>query len=312
MHRLRNSTVVVAACTMIALAGCGSTAAGAARPADPNGGSLVVGSTDVAENILVAEIYAAALQAQGFDIERRLDLGSREEVIPSLLNGKTDLVPEYSGDLLGHLDPDTDDTEDPGEAVATDSAAIYRDLVQVIPNGLLVLDPSRAQDQDALVVTEQTADEYDLFSVADLAGHAQDLTLGGSRAFRTSATGPKGLRRLYGLTFADYLTLDSGGPKTVAALREGRIDVANLLTTDPNIAVEGWVVLPDPKGLFPAQNVLPLIRAAKATDPVKNILYAVDTALTTDKLTSMMVQVSIRQRSPADVAAQFLTENGLD
>jgi osmoprotectant transport system substrate-binding protein len=84
-----------------------------------------------------------------------------------------------------------------------------------------------------------------------------------------------------------------------------------VFTTDPHINTEGWVVLPDPQGLFAAQNVLPLIRSDAASDLVQNALYDVSNKLTTDNLTSMMVQVTIKKREPAEVAKEFLTGQGL-
>lgn len=160
-------------------------------------------------------------------------------------------------------------------------------------------------------MTEKTADKYDLFSIGDLRNHAGELKLGGPQEWQTRPDGVKGLKRAYGLNFKEFVTLDAGGPLTIDALKKGDVDAADVFTTDPHIATEGWVVLPDPQGLFAAQNVLPLIRSDAASDLVQNALYDVSTKLTTDNLTSMMVQVTIKKREPAEVATEFLTSQGL-
>ena len=264
--------------------------------------TVTVGSANFAENVLLAEIYAAALEANGVTVQRKLDVGTREELVPQIKAGEIDVVPEYSGALLSYLQP---------EAKASSSADVYRQLVQAVPDGLRVLDQSKAEDKDALVVTEATADKYTLFSIGDLKRVANELTLGGPGEWRTRPDGVKGLKRVYGLDFKRFRVLDAGGPRTIEALKSGEVDAADVFTTDPHINTEGWVVLPDPAGLYAAQNVLPLIRTEQASDPVQNALYDVSTKLTTDNLTSMMVQVTIKERKPAEVAAEFLQTQGL-
>jgi glycine betaine/choline ABC-type transport system substrate-binding protein len=124
------------------------------------GVSLTVGSANFQENVVLAEIYAIALQATGAKVSTKLNIGSREKYIPAMQDGEIDLIPEYSGVLLQYFDKG---------ATATTSAAVYAALTKATPAPLIVLNQSSAQDADAIVVTKATADKYKLVSIADLA-----------------------------------------------------------------------------------------------------------------------------------------------
>src|SRR4051812_42741334 len=127
------------------------------------GVSITVGSANFPENVILADIYADALQAAGAKVTKKLNIGSREKYIPGLQDGSIDLIPEYSGVLLQYFDKN---------ATATSSDAVYADLQKAVPAKLTVLDQSQAQDADAIVVTKKTADQYQLTSIADLAKKA--------------------------------------------------------------------------------------------------------------------------------------------
>jgi osmoprotectant transport system substrate-binding protein len=141
---------------------------------------------------------------------------------------------------------------------------------------------------------------------------ASNLVLGGPPEFQTRADGIPGLEKVYGVTFGDYKKLDAGGPLTINALKNGQIDAADIFTTDPSIAANDFVVLEDPKNLYAAQNVLPLINEAKATDGVKATLNAVSAQLTTDDLIDLNEKVINEQQDPAAVAKAWLADKGLD
>jgi osmoprotectant transport system substrate-binding protein len=130
-------------------------------PATLNKGvSLTVGSANFPENVVLADIFAIALKATGASVKTKLNIGSREKYIPALKDGSIDLIPEYSGVLLQYFDKN---------ATATASADVYAALQKAVPGNLTVLDQSKAEDADAIVVTKKTADKYHLTSIADLA-----------------------------------------------------------------------------------------------------------------------------------------------
>ena len=141
---------------------------------------------------------------------------------------------------------------------------------------------------------------------------ASTLILGGPPEFKTRVDGVPGLQQVYGISFGEFRELDAGGPLTINALKNGQIDAADIFTTDPSIAANGFVVLTDPKNLYAAQNVLPLINTAKATDGVKATLNAVSAKLTTDDLIDLNEKVINEQQDPAAVAKAWLASAGLD
>ncbi|MBT0767408.1 glycine/betaine ABC transporter substrate-binding protein [Kineosporia sp. J2-2] len=305
MNRRKMVVATAFVTSALALTACG----GGSDPLDTSSGdsdtaassdTIVVGSANFSENELLAEIYAGALEAKGVKVEKKLNIGSRETYVPALEDGSIDLLPEYSGNLLSYLDSDT-------EAVSSDD--VYAALPAALPEGLSVLEQSTAEDKDAAVVTKETADKYSLTSIADLKD--KDLVLGGPPEWKTRATGVPGFEKNYGVEFKSFKSLDAGGTLTINALKNGQVDVADVFTTDPNIAAEGWVILEDPKNQFAAQNVVPLINKDKASQTVTDALNAVSAALTTENLTDMMEEVVMDAKEPADVADEFLTENKL-
>ncbi|MEZ0064548.1 osmoprotectant transport system substrate-binding protein [Streptacidiphilus sp. MAP12-20] len=141
---------------------------------------------------------------------------------------------------------------------------------------------------------------------------ASKLILGGSPEFKTRSDGLPGLQRVYGVVFGSYKALDAGGPLTINALKSGQIDAGDIFTTDPSIAANGFVVLQDPKNLYAAQNVLPLINKAKATPGVTAALKAVSDKLDTATLAALDVKVITDKQDPAAVAKGWLAQQGLD
>ena len=194
-------------------------------------------------------------------------------------------------------------------AVSTDE--VYAALQKATPKPLIVLQQSAAQDKDAIVVTKETAAKYNLKSIADLTSVAGNLTLGAPPEFQTRADGIPGLEKVYGVKFKTFKKLDPGGPLTQNALKNGQIDAGDIFTTDPLISKNGWVVLEDPKNLYTAQNVLPLINSEKASDTVKAALDAVSAKLTTEDLIKMNEQVSLEKQNAEDVAQKWLSDAGL-
>ncbi|HXV92611.1 MAG TPA: ABC transporter substrate-binding protein [Pseudonocardia sp.] len=270
---------------------------------DPSGETIIVGSANFTENQILAEIYAQALEAEGVTVERRLNIGSRETYFPGLEDGSIDLIPDYTGVLLQFVNP---------EATETGSDEVYAALPGALPEGLVVLDKAEAENKDAVVVTRETADRLGVTSIADLAPNCGELVFGGPPEFQERPDGIPGIAETYGCTFASYLPLDAGGPLTVAALRDGDVQAANLFTTDPAIEANDFVVLEDPQNNFAAQNVVPLINEAKASDVVREKLNAVQARLTTESLIEINTEAASDTRPPVDVVAKdWLTANGL-
>jgi len=305
MEAVRRWTVLAALALL--LSGCGS--------ANPLGGgaisgdlkSIAVGSADFPESKIIAEIYAQALEANGFTVGRQFGIGSRETYIPAVKDHSIDLIPEYTGNLLQYFDPKT--TAGTPEDV---ELALYRAL----PGDLSILTPSPAADTDTVAVTEATARKWNLKSIADLARHSPAVKFGAPSEFLQRTEGMPGLKAHYGLDVApaNFIAIsDGGGPATVRALVDGTVTAADIFSTAPAIAQEHLVVLDDPRHNFLAANVVPLVASQKMSAPLKTVLDAVSAKLTTADLIELNTAVSGNNGIDPDQAARkWVHDNGFD
>ncbi|NHA67490.1 ABC transporter substrate-binding protein [Phycicoccus flavus] len=304
------TVVALAAASMLGLTACGgnsdplaSDTASASSTGGSGGGSdgpIVVGGANFSESTLLAEIYAGALQAKGIDASTKLNIGAREVYLRALQDNSIQVFPEYTGALALNFDK---------EYSGTDPDEVYAHVQEVLPDDLTVLEKSAAEDNDSINVTKETADANGLKTISDLAKVSGDMTLAAPPEFKKRPQGVPGLEKTYGVTFKSFRPLT--GQAIVQALKNGQADAANIFSTDPAIAANGFVTLEDDKKLFGSQNIVPLVRSDRA-DEVKEALNAVSAKLTTQAIADMLKQTDIDKKDPATVAKQFLADNGLD
>lgn len=269
-----------------------------------DGDPIKVASFGFNESVIVAEIYAQGLEANGYEVERKLNLGNREVVKPALESGEIDLVPEYIGSLAGFLEVEQ----------SADSQATWENARAAFEeSGVTLLQYSPAQDKNAYVVTAETAAEFGLTTVSDLQPVADDLIFGGPPECPERDLCLKGLIDVYGLEFAEFKSLDAAGPITIAALEGGEIDVALLFSTQGIIAEKGWVSLEDDQGLNPAENLVPAIRTEVVEaygDDLVALLESFSEALTTEDLTELNKRADLDQEAPEVLAEEWLISFG--
>lgn len=298
----RRVWVASLAAVALGLTGCAGgndPLAGGDSSATAGGGSdgaIVVGSQAYYSNEIIAEIYAQALEGAGKKVERQFNIGQRDAYMPALESGEVTVFPEYTGNLLQWFDKNAKETE---------SEAVYDALVKAMPDGLSVLEQAPATDQDSYTVTSAFAKEHSLTSIADLAG-VTGITLGGNPELQTRPYGPDGLKSVYGVDVAFSPTADT----TLDELLAGSIQVADVFTADPAIKTEKLVTLEDPKGLFLASHVVPVVNDS-VKDDVAKVLDAVDAKLTTDQLIELNVQSVNDKKSAPDIAKAWLAAEGL-
>ena len=305
MKRMTSAVALIAA-SLLGLTACGSSedplasaSSTGSASASASGGPIVVGGANFSESTLLAEIYAGALKAKGIDATTKPNIGSREIYLRALEDNSVQVFPEYTGALAFNYDK---------AYTGTDPDEVYQHVQQVLPKTLTVLDKSAAEDNDSIVVTKETADKYKLKSIADLKAVANDLTLTAPPEFKGRPQGIPGLEKTYGVTFKSFRPLTGQG--IVQALKNGQADAANIFSTDPAIAANGFVQLEDTEKLFGSQNIVPLVRVDRA-DQVKAALNAVSAKLTTEAVAGMLKQTDIDKKDPKAVAQEFLTANGL-
>ena len=274
-----------------AASGAGSTAGGG------SGGTVVVGSANFPENVLLGSIYSQALKAKGVKVEEKFNIGSREVIYGQLQSGNLTVLPEYNGSLLAYLD---------AKNTAVTTQDVNAALAKALPSSLAVLDSSPAEDKDSLSVAQETADKYNLKSISDLAVKAGEFTIGGPPEFKSRRE--QQFKDVYGLTFKEWKpTADT----TANALKDGSIQVGNVFTTDPKIVQYKLVALSDPKNVFGAQNITPLVNKAGLDATATAALNAVSAKLDTAGLTGLMKRVSVDKEDPSTVAKDWLKANGL-
>ncbi|GAA2156696.1 osmoprotectant transport system substrate-binding protein [Humibacillus xanthopallidus] len=306
MTRTRFLAAGLLLAAVVPLAACGgssdplapaTSAAGATGGSTAAAGSVTVGSADFPEAALLGEIYAQALEAKGMTVKRQFNIGSRETYLKAITGGEVDVLPEYTGSLLNYFDKN---------AKVTAPDEVFAALQKALPQGLSVLDKSAAEDKNSLVVTKDTAGQWSLKAIPDLAAHQAELSIGAPPEFKTRQQGLVGLKSVYNIVPNEFRPLQSQA--TVEALKNGQVKAANIFSTDPSIAANGFVVLEDPKSLFGSDNVVPLVRTEKA-DSLKAALNAVSAKLDTPALADMVKQVVVDKKDAAEVAKTWLASS---
>ncbi|WP_035759194.1 ABC transporter substrate-binding protein [Granulicoccus phenolivorans] len=265
-------------------------------------GTLTVGSANFTESQVIAELYAGALAAKGVQVTVKHGIGSREVYLRALQDGSIQIAPEYTGNLLQYLD---------AKNPASSPTDIVQALKGVLPQGLTVLDPSQATDQDVYCVTQAYATEHKLSQLGDLAPIASTAVLGGPAELKDRPYGPPGLASIYQVTFKEFASYDSPAVK-LKDLTDNKIQVATFFTTDAAIGDNGLVQLADPHQMILPQQVIPLVRQeVTARAGAAEAIDAVQKALTTEELTALNKRVDIDHASAKDAAAQYLKSKGL-
>lgn len=303
--RLALTTAAVVAAGL-ALSACGASSnptVAASTPAGSASGaatSVVIGSADFSESQILAEVYAAALNAKGIKATTRPNIGSREVYLKAIQDGSVDIVPEYTGSLLNYLDK---------TATAKAPDEVYAALGKAVPTGLVALDKSAAEDKNSIVVTKDTAAKWSLTQIGDLVAHQAEIVVAAPPEFQTRVQGLPGLKDVYSFVPKDFRPLK--GQAVVDALVNGQAQAANVFSTDPSILANGFVTLADPKALFGSDNVVPLVRKDKANEVVTTTLNAVSAKLDTPTLTDLVKQVDVDKKDAKVVAKEWLAKVGL-
>jgi osmoprotectant transport system substrate-binding protein len=288
----------------LALAACSSST----TSSNPLGsksakGTVVVGSANFPEDELLAEIYALALQAKGVKVTDKFNIGAREVYYPEIAKGAITIIPEYNGALL------TTSVDTSSTAATTDQ--VDAALNAKLPSTLEILTPSTAQDKDSVTVTQAFATKHHLTSIAQLGPLAASMVIGGPPEFKTRTDGLVGLAKNYGLHFKSFVPLDESGPITLAALKDGKVQAADVFTTTPQIITNHLVALADPKFNFAAQNVVPLVYKKGVNPLIISTLNAISAKLTTAGLLAMDKAIILDHASYSAVAMGWLTAEGL-
>jgi osmoprotectant transport system substrate-binding protein len=275
-----------------------ATGPGAGKPA------VTIGDKNFTEEYILGALYQQALQAKGYKVNLKGNIGSSEITYKALTSGQIDMYPEYTGTMLTAIAGVTAPPKTAAQAYTEAKAFAEK-------HGFTLLDQTPFYDSDALGALVAYAKSHGLTTVADLKKLGKGVKLGGAPEFATRVEGLVGLKQAYGIN-PTFVPLTIG--LTYKALDTGQVQVSDVFTTDAQLTSGKYALLSDPKKVFGFQNVAPIVKQSvlAAEGPAfADTINKVSALLTIPAIQKMNAAVSIDQQSPASVAHTFLAANGL-
>jgi osmoprotectant transport system substrate-binding protein len=277
--------------------------AAAARPSPQAPPTIIIGTKNFPEEFILGQLYKQALEAKGFNVSYKENIGSTELIQTALTSGNINMYPEYTGVIVQVVFH---------RALSAKSASATYQLAKRLEaaKGFTLLKPTPFYDTDVVAVTNATAKKYGLRSIGDLK-KVGSFKFGGFPECQTRNTCFVGYKKDYGLSNATFV------PTTMqyVALDSGKVTAADVFSTDPPLGKGSkYTVLADPKHVAGFQNVAPIVKTsvAQAAGPTfASTVNAVSAKLTQNAIVAMNKAVSVDKQSPASVAQAFLKANGL-
>jgi osmoprotectant transport system substrate-binding protein len=306
---VRRGIVIAMSLTMLAAA-CGGDENPQAGGGDGSGlpgegkPPVTIGTKDFTEEFILGELYTQALEAKGYTVELKSNIGSTEIIDKALVSGEIDAYPEYTGVAVA-----VSAGKDIIPKSAEETLSLAKEFYE--SRGQTVSEATPFFDVDAIATTKETADAEGLTTVADLK-KLGSFTVGARPEFKDRYQGFRGMQEVYGLTDAKFKQLAFG--LQYQALDSGDIEAANVFSTDAQLAGGKYTVLEDPEGVFGFQNVVFVIDQAKLDElgpDFMGIINDVNALLTNDAMQAMNAAVDIDKQEPTDVAKDFLDANGM-
>jgi osmoprotectant transport system substrate-binding protein len=271
------------------------------------GTTITVGSKNFTEQKVLGEIYAQALEAAGYTIEKQLNLGDEKTALAALEGGEIDAYPEYTGTaLLSFFGVQAD-------KLPKDPNAAYEQAREgFAEKNLTAFEPTPFTSSNEVAVTKETAEENNLTTISDLESVAGEFTLYGSPECRQRLDCLLGLQEVYGLEFQRFVPVDIALRHEV--LTKGQADVSIVFTTDPQIQREEFVLLEDDKGMFPPYNSTLVMRnevAEQGGAELEEVVSMVNEGLNAEAMQELNARVDLDKKTPEEVAGEYLSETGL-
>jgi len=303
--RFSRTLALGATALVLAVSAC-SSGGGSSQP------TVKVGSVGFDEARIMAEAYAQVLENAGYTVNRDgIGLGDRSVLQPALESGQIDLQPEYIGSSLGSKAYGGSPTGDPAANLTALQA-----ILNGKGGGITALNYTPAQDQNAFVVRKETADQYSLTKMSDVAAVQDKLKLGLATDCPTNPLCGAALKDAYGIDTSNATLLAACDTPMAQALVAKTIDLGELCSTQPDILVNNFVLLQDDKMTQPADNISPLVRndfLAKTTDKAafEKLLNDLSAKIDTPTLADLYKQVSVDKKDIKDVVSTWLKAQGL-
>lgn len=317
MRLTRTVAALAAASTLFLAAGCGGDSledegGGGGGGGGGDKGNVTVGGQDFTESQILAAIYQKLLENEGYSVDTKL-VTTRDVYLPELSSGGVDIVPDYLAGITDYLNTEKNGPE--AEPVSTndkdETLAALEPLAE--EQGIAILPPSEATNQNAFIVTTEFAEENDLTTLSDFAALDQPIKLGAPEDCEGRPDCEGGLSDVYGFDITEIVPLDFASAQLKDAVTKGEVDLGETGTTDGTLEDLGLTLLEDDQGIQPAQNLTPAVNAEflDANPDLEDVFNELSAALTTDDLAFMNTEVDLARKKPADVAQTFLEDKGL-
>jgi osmoprotectant transport system substrate-binding protein len=312
---IRAIPALLAALALLALAGCGnvgsSSGSGPSAGDDSGGGgpTITVGSKNFTEQYVLGELYAQALEANGFNAETKLDLGSSAIADKALQNGQIDMYPEYTGTALVEIFKQMEQPDTP-DATYQEAKKAYADR----DPANTMLEPAPFNNTYGIFVRREVAEEYNLQTLADLAEVSGDITFVSFSEFLKRADGVPNMQKNYeGLKFGDVKIVNSIGGPIYQGVLQGEGDAGVGFTTDSQLASDELVVMEDQKNIWPFYYPAPVVRSdvLNKYPKIEKVLNEVSSSLDVETMRELNGQVDLDREDPEDVAREHLEEEGI-
>lgn len=306
------AVMAVVAATVLSLAACGNTGGGASQGASQGGGgTIAIGSKNFTEQFVLAELYAQALEADGYTVERNLNLGSEQIADDALQSGEIDMYPEYTGTSLGAI------FDFKGLNNLTEPSASYDKAKQLYAQrdpAATMLPYADFNNNFAIIATKQAADEYGLKTISDLEEAAPNLTFASYSEFENRSDARPNVEENYPgfADFEDTVLVNDIGLR-YKSLATGDADIGVGFLTDGQLASDQLVTLEDPKSIWPLYYPAPVVRNSFLNEnpDAEETMNAVTETLNAEVMRQLNGQVDLEKEDPEDVAGEFLQQEGL-
>lgn len=261
--------------------------------------TIRVGSKDFTENLVIAEIYALALEDNGYTVERVSNISS-SLIHNSIVNDEIDLYPEYTGTgLLSVL----------GEDMETDPEKVYKIVKKEYEEqfNLTWLDYASANDSQGLVIRTEVANSLNIKTISDLQAHASELRFASQGEFDEREDGLPGLEKTYG-TFNWQSSKVYDNSLKYSVLENDEADVTPAYTTEGQlVSTDKFTLLEDDKQFWPPYNLAPVVRDNILDDnpDIKTILNNISAKLDTETVTELNAKVDVDGQEYTDVAKEY-------
>jgi osmoprotectant transport system substrate-binding protein len=289
---------------VLGLTACESNSSNQPAAQSKGGAPIVVASFNFTDSQILAELYANALESKGYPVQRKLNIGSRELIYPSLKSGELQFIPEYQGAAI---------TTGFGGTAANNADAEHKQLADLLaPSGVALLNYAPAENKNTIIVKSDLAKQQGLTKIGDLA-KLDKVILGGGPECEKRIPCYLGFKDVYKLSNVSFQAIQEAGPR-VAQLRSGAItsivvDSVNPLAGDPQ-----FTVLADDKGIVPTENIVPAVNKKVLDERGADfaaVVNAVSAKLTTAELRELNKRVDSDGEQTAAVAKDWLSKQGL-